>query len=211
MRLFHWALAGLVVFSFVTAKVGGNWTEWHMRSGYSILALLLFRIAWGVVGSQTARFASFVRGPRAAVAFVKASRAQSHSAVAGHNPLGGLMVVFMILVLLLQAITGLFVDDEIFNQGPLAGKVSNAVVAQLTTIHRYNEWVILGAVAAHLAAIATYHWGLGTNLVGPMIHGRMQLAVPQPRQAPLWLAALLFAAACAAVYWMVVVFPRAPA
>ena len=65
VRLFHWALAVLVVFSYTTGKIGGSWLEWHMRSGYTILALLAFRLAWGVVGSETARFALLpARAPR---------------------------------------------------------------------------------------------------------------------------------------------------
>jgi hypothetical protein len=91
--------------------------------------------------------------------------------------------------------------------------VSNALVARLTTVHRYNEWVILGAVVLHVAAIATYYWGLGVNLVGPMLHGRMNVAahVAPPRMVSPWLAAVIFASACGAVYWLVVVYPRAPA
>lgn len=213
VRLFHWTLAVLVVFSFISGKVAGSWLEWHMRSGYAILALVLFRIAWGVVGSQTARFTAFVRGPRAAIEYLEATLARRHPQVLGHNPLGGWMVLFMLALLLVQASTGLFVDDEIATQGPLAGKVSNALVARLTTVHRYNEWVILGAVVLHLAAIATYHWGLRVNLVGPMVHGRMTVAapVPPPRASPPWIAAVLFALACGAVYWLVAIYPRAPA
>ena len=213
VRLFHWALAVLVVFSFVTGKVGGAWLEWHMRSGYAILALVVFRLAWGVVGSQTARFGAFLRGPRAGLEYLRATLARRHPAVLGHNPLGGWMVLFMLALLLVQAASGLFVDDEISTQGPLAGKVSNALVARLTTLHRYNEWVILGAVVLHLAAIATYHWVLRVNLVGPMVHGRMEVPtpVPAPRAASPVFAAVLFALACAAVYWLVVIYPRAPA
>lgn len=213
LRLFHWALAGLVVFSFVTGKVAGSWLEWHMKSGYAILALLLFRLAWGLVGSQTARFTGFVRGPRAGLQYLRATLARRPPQVLGHNPLGGWMVLFMLALLLVQAASGLFVDDEIANTGPLAAKVSNAAVARLTTLHRYNEWVILGAVVLHLVAIAAYQWGLRVNLVGPMLHGRMAAPAPikPPASASPWLAAVLFALACAAVYWLVVIYPRAPA
>jgi cytochrome b len=213
VRLFHWTLAVLVVFSFVTGKVAGSWLEWHMRSGYTILALLLFRLAWGVVGSQTARFTAFVRGPRAGLDYLKATLARRQPQVLGHNPLGGWMVLFMLAILLVQAATGLFVDDEISTQGPLAVKVSNAMVARLTTVHRYNEWVILAAVVLHVIAIATYHWGLRVNLVGPMVHGKMVIpaAVPPPRVAASWVAAVLFAIACGTVYWLVAIYPRAPA
>ena len=103
IRLFHWALAMLVTFSYVTAKVGGGWMEWHVRSGYCVLTLLIFRLAWGIAGGETARFAGFVRGPRAALDYARALRTRRPPPIRGHNPLGGWMVVAMLAILLLQA------------------------------------------------------------------------------------------------------------
>lgn len=210
LRLFHWALAALVVFSFVTGKIGGTLLEWHMRSGYAILALLLFRLAWGVVGSHTARFAAFVRGPRAVMSYLRASLAGRHHRAPGHNPLGGWSAVAMLAALLLQAASGLFVDDEISTQGPLSGKVSNALVAKMTAFHSYNEWLVVGLVVLHLAAIAYYQWVAHVNLVGPMLHGNLAVEEPiaAPAQSPAWLAVVLAAIAAAAVYALVVVYPR---
>ena len=70
-RLFHWSLAGLMVVSVATAKIGGAATEWHFRSGYAVLALLVFRLLWGVAGDRYARFAAFVRGPRKVLAYLR--------------------------------------------------------------------------------------------------------------------------------------------
>lgn len=210
VRVFHWALAGLVVFSFVTGKLGGSWMQWHLRSGYCILALLFFRLAWGVAGSETARFSRFVRGPRAAVDYARATWARRSPAVPGHNPFGGWMVIFMLAALLLQATTGLFADDDIPTQGPLAAKVSNATVARLTAIHRWNEWVIAGAVALHVLAIGFYQWGLKVDVVGPMFHGGELPGGHEARRGSNALAVVLFAAASAAVYYLVVVYPRSP-
>jgi cytochrome b len=210
VRLFHWVLAVLVVFSFITGKVAGSWLEWHMRSGYAILALVAFRIAWGFVGSETARFSHFVRGPRAALDYVKATLAKRHPRVIGHNPLGGWMVLFMLLVVAVQAVSGLFMDDEIATQGPLAVKVSNAFVAKMSSLHRYNTWTIAGMVALHLAAIATYFWALRTNLVGPMVYGTMAAdpGTPAPRVASNVLAVVILAVAGTVVYWLVYIFPK---
>jgi len=211
-RIFHWTLAALVVFSFTTGKIGGGWLEWHMKSGYTILALLLFRILWGFAGSDTSRFAHFVRGPRRALAYARETWAGRHPHIVGHNPLGGWMVVLMIVLLLGQAATGLFVDDEISTQGPLAVKVSNALVARMTAFHHYNQWTLVVAVALHVAAIAFYRFRLGTDLVSPMVSGwRVAPAGVLPPQPVLRspLAALaLFAGACAFVYWLVMVFPK---
>jgi len=211
VRVFHWVLAVLVVFSFVTAKIAGAWLEWHMRSGYAILALLLFRLAWGVLGSSTARFSGFVRGPGAAMRHLRDIAAKRHAVQPGHNPLGGWMVLFMVAVLLTQAISGLFVDDEIATQGPLAVKVSNALVGRMTAIHSFNEWVLVGMVALHVAAIAFYGLALRVNLVGPMWHGTMPASAgtQAPRIASTFLAAVLLAISAGFVYWLVVIFPKA--
>jgi cytochrome b len=214
IRIFHWTLVALVVFSFTTGKVGGSWMEWHMRSGYTILALLLFRLAWGLVGSPTARFAGFIAGPRAAYRYARETLAGRHAFSAGHNPTGGWMVVFMIVILLAQAASGLFADDEIATQGPLAAKASNALVAKMTSFHKYNEWTIAAAAALHVLAVAAYQWGLKVDLIGPMWHG-WKVVPPQYRPAGseragamLVLAVVILAAAGAAVYALVVIYPR---
>ena len=211
-RIFHWTLAALVLFSFTTGKVGGGWMEWHLRSGYAILALLVFRLAWGFAGSHTARFSSFVRGPRTAIEYARATLGGRPPLTEGHNPMGGWMVMFMLAVLVLQAATGLFADDEIATQGPLAAKVSDALVSRMTTIHKYNEWVIAAAVVLHLVAVATYQWRFKVDLIVPMVHGWK--AVPaglrpaEPRQASGLLAIVLAGIAAAIVYWLVVIYPR---
>jgi cytochrome b len=215
VRLFHWALALLVVFSFTTGKVGGGWMEWHLKSGYAILALLVFRIAWGLVGSDTARFASFVRAPRAAFAYARETFAGRHPRVIGHNPLGGWAVLAMLAALLVQATTGLFSDDEIATQGPLAVKVSNAMVGRMSALHSYNEWLVVALVALHLVAIIVYRAVWRVSLVPPMLHGHMALeddvVAQAPRRRSTALALALLALAGAAVYYLVVIYPRAAA
>ena len=212
VRLFHWLLAALVVFSFVTGKVGGDWMAWHLRSGYCILTLLLFRLGWGFAGGTTARFAGFVRGPRAAMEHARAIVARRLVPHAGHNPLGGWMVLAMLAALLTQASAGLFADDEISIQGPLSIKASSAWVARMNWVHEYNQWVIVGLVAMHVIAIAVYQWGLKVNLVGPMVHGTALLeeASPAARPGSNVLAAVLLAAAAAFVYWLVTIYPASP-
>jgi len=208
-RIFHWALAALVVFSFTTGKIGGAWLEWHMLSGFSILALLAFRIAWGIFGSETSRFASFVRGPRAFLAYARDIARERLRFRVGHNPMGGWMVVFLIAVLLAQAISGLFADDEIAHTGPLVEKVSNATVAKMSAFHSYNGWVVATAVVVHVLAIAFYWLRFRDNLVGPMWNGwREAGGMPRPAMRATWLAAIFLAIAAGAVYWLVAVYPR---
>jgi cytochrome b len=182
-----------------------------MKSGYAILTLLVFRLLWGAVGSETARFAHFVRGPRGAIDYVRGLLARRTPAVFGHNPLGGWMVLAMLVIFLTQAVTGLFVDDEIATQGPLAAKAANATVARMTAIHHYNQWLMAAAVALHIAAIVFYRAALATDLVGPMLSGWTTLPAhtraPQPGSASNLLALVLFALAGACVYWLVAVYP----
>ena len=190
-----------MIFSFVTGKMGGSRLDWHMRSGYAIVALLLFRIAWGFAGSRDARFASFVRGPSAALSYWRALREGKRDVEPSHNPLGAWSVVAMLAALSLQAGTGLFSNDESYHEGPLASKVSDAMVDRMSSIHGWNEYVILALVVLHLGAIAVYQWKLRMDVVGPMVRGASSA------RDNLVAAILLTAAGCA-TYWLVVVYPR---
>lgn len=168
-RLFHWALAVLVGLSFASAKVGGAWIQWHFYSGYAILTLITFRLLWGFAGTRYARFANFVRGPRAIAAYLR-----SRPTLPGHNPLGALSVVAMLLCLLVQASSGLFATDDIASEGPLTKLVSNSTAALLTRIHRWNEKVLLALTALHLAAVFYYLLARRRNLIVPMLTGNQQ-------------------------------------
>jgi cytochrome b len=209
-RIFHWALVVLVIFSFTTGKIGGSWLQWHMKSGYAILALVLFRIVWGVAGSETSRFASFVRGPGALLRYAGDIAAKRRRPSIGHNPMGGWMVLFMLVLLLAQASSGLFADDEIATQGPLAVKVSNALVAKMSAFHYYNGWTLVAAVLLHVVAIATYWMAWRDNLVAPMWSGwrEADVATAQPALRAAWIAAVILAMSAGLVYWLVVVYPR---
>lgn len=202
-RLFHWSLAVLVVFSIVTAHVGGAWIDWHFRSGYAVLALIAFRIAWGFVGGRHARFASFLRGPSAIAAALRGEPAPH----AGHNPLGGLSVIAMLALVGAQAVGGLFANDDIASEGPLVRLVSKATSDTITTLHRINEKLIIALVVLHVAAIFFYLWRKRTNLVRPMITGDKSDVDPAqstPDDAALRVrAALLLALSAAAVWWLV--------
>ncbi len=166
LRLFHWLLVLAVMGSFVTVKLGGNAMIWHARLGYFVLALLLFRIVWGFWGSPYAKFSQFVKGPRAILDYLK----NGHE-TPGHSPLGALSVLALIGLFLAQSLAGLFASDDIAFDGPLVKYVSSSWVEWLTSLHRWNEWVLLGLVTIHVAAIIYYKRCKGINLVRPMISG----------------------------------------
>jgi len=207
VRLFHWVLVALIVLSFTTAKIGGNAMRVHELSGFTILTLVLFRVLWGLFGSTYARFADFVRGPAHALGYARALAAGRASFYAGHNPLGGWMIVAILLCLLIQAGTGLFANDDIMTEGPLYPWVSKQTSDLLSRIHQINFYVLLTLITLHVAAALYYLWGKRENLILPLFSGRKQvpdaLQLEESRGGPLWLAALLLALCAGAVYFLV--------
>lgn len=187
-RLFHWSLAVLVAVAVLSAKL--DFLALHMFAGETILALVLFRLVWGVVGSQTARFTDFVKGPRAVLGYLARSRRDGAPVMLGHNPLGGLMVVVLLLALLVQASSGLFTSDDVLVDGPLVPLASGGTVALLGTLHRWLSDGILILIGLHVAAVLAYLLVRKDNLIRPMITGRKPVEAPvaAPRRASLALA-----------------------
>ena len=206
IRLFHWLLVALVAASFASGKVGGNAMRYHEWCGEAILALLIFRVVWGFIGSGPSRFKTFLAGPAAVwrYAITLFRRDAEHRLT--HNPLGGWSVMAMLLALLVQAGTGLFANDDIFTEGPLYKWVSRAVSDRLTSIHHFNHDVIMVLVAVHVAAVLFHLIYKRENLITPMITGRKPWK-GSPRAslapAPLWQAALAATAAAGGVYFLV--------
>jgi cytochrome b len=200
-RVFHWALATTVSAAVVTAQLGGNWIDWHLRLGIATLALLAFRLVWGVVGPRYARFSAFLFSPRTVFAYLRQGLAKRH---AGHTPSGAIAVFAMLSVLLTQAISGLFSSDSISTEGPLAHLVGEASIEWATWVHLKLQWVIYGLIGLHVLAIAAYLLIKKENLVKPMFDG-FKPDVRAPHAADSWatrLVGLLLLAACgAAAFW----------
>jgi cytochrome b len=204
-RLFHWLLVVLVITSFVTGKIGGNAMQYHEWSGFSILALLLFRLAWGFVGNRESRFVTFVRGPSAVVRYTTTLLRSDSMRFFGHNPLGGWSIIAMLFALLVQAATGLFANDDIITEGPLFDWVSKATSDGLTRIHKLNQEVIIVLVSIHILAVLFYLLYKRENLVMPMITGVKEWNGTglQPATGHNWIATLIAALAALAVYLLV--------
>lgn len=164
-RLFHWSLAAGVVLAFATIYAGA--TDWHFRIGYAVLTLLVFRVLWGFAGAAYARFVAFPPSPRAALAYLRGH----HVKRAGHNPLGAFAVYAFLIVLMAQAVLGLFANDGSFSEGPLAALVAGATSDLATRLHKWNQWLIVALVALHLAAIAWHQHLKREPLVAAMLHG----------------------------------------
>ncbi|WP_395623834.1 cytochrome b/b6 domain-containing protein [Sphingomonas daechungensis] len=197
-RLFHWTLAGLIAFSWWSAEYHHD--DLHIWSGMGVLSLVLFRILWGIFGSSTARFANFVRGPRAVFDYL-----QGAWRGIGHNPLGALSVVALLGLVLLQVALGLFASDEDgLMQGPLANLVSMSASDTAKELHEGLFNVLLAFIGLHVAAIAFYKWR-GKPLLGAMITGKGETepGVEPMRPGKWWAALLCLVAAIAITRWII--------
>jgi cytochrome b len=203
-RLFHWALVFCFAGLGITGTVGGEAMTFHFRFGYSTMTLLMFRLAWGVVGGRWSRFSSFLFAPRAVFAYLKVPRAPGLDV--GHSPLAALSVWALLTLLSAQVASGLVSDDEITFSGPLSHLVSNSTASLATFYHAdIGKWILLALVMLHLVAIV-YHTHRQHRLVIAMIHGDKQLPVtvpPSRDDAPSrWLAFFIFALCSAFTYWV---------
>ncbi len=204
VRVFHWVLVVLLMALWATAESEGDWMGVHRWLGTAVLALVLARLIWGFIGSETARFAKFLKGPRAVIGYFRQWRGQGDESLhAGHNPAGGWSVVLLLALLLLQAVTGLFSNDDIFFEGPLSSLVSKALSDRLTGIHHLLFNALLAAVVLHVVAVAAYWIFKRNNLILPMILGRKRLpaemAAPQLRSP--WLALVILVVVGTLLVW----------
>lgn len=206
VRLFHWALVAAVLVSFYTMKTEGAPflfpAQTHAKAGYVALGLLSFRWLWGFGGSFFARFTTFLRSPRTLLIYAGSLLKRQPKPYAGHNPVGGWMVVLMLLSLTFQGLSGLFLSDDIFFEAPLYASLGEDVSKTLHALHHYNSTLLLILIGLHIGAIV-FHRLLGEKLVGAMLTGRKQLPGPpvdansghRALSIPLWRTLLILAVA----------------
>lgn len=215
LRLFHWLLVLCISASYATAKAGFNWTKYHFWIGYFTLGLVAFRIIWGFVGPRHARFSNFVAGPSRVLAYLRTLFKHDSPPAMGHNPVGALVVILMLLMVGAQATTGLFLIDntEVWT-APYYPAVSGETASLLGKFHHLNFDVLLWVIGLHVLAIIYYRVYKRQSLVMPMITGR-KLAQLVPAQQAIessqLLKAIIVAALCAgAVYWLIASAPPPP-
>ena len=203
-RLFHWLLVLLMGFMWYSATQGGDMLVWHLRGGLLILALVVFRLCWGIWGSDTAKFSRFVR-PFSKIRRYTQGR-MSEDELVGHNPLGALMVIALLAALVFQTATGLFAADEntFTNSGFLNHLVSEhaGTLARKIHVNFFNVLAVLAGV--HIAAVLLYRFVKKQDLITPMINGFKTIDAKQPKLAGMGqlLAALLVAIALVCAVWM---------
>lgn len=212
VRLFHWSLVCLVSFLWYTGEEGGFDTsftlgqnafyfsnmDWHATAGQAIWVLVVFRLLWGLWGSNTARFSHFIKGPRAVVAEIKALLAGKTPDHFGHNPLGALMVIALLLTLIAQATLGMCSADDLFFSGPLTAPLSEEQIDLASRWHDIGFKIVMLLVLTHVSAIVYYRFK-GQNLIKPMVTGQKDaMLVNQENEyksAPLWAALVSLAMA----------------
>ncbi|MBR5675414.1 MAG: cytochrome b/b6 domain-containing protein [Neisseriaceae bacterium] len=205
-RLFHWTLVASMIFMFISAKQGGTWLQWHLRCGLFLLALILFRIVWGFVGSDTARFTQFVKSPKQIIRYIKGEITENEQP--GHNPLGALMVVALILGILFQLITGLFSPDE--NSYIYGGYLSSKAgenASQIRSVHLLWANVLMILAGIHFAVVLFYRVIKRHNLITPMITGNKHLNEPLPKLkfASIFKALIVFIITAALSYFITLI------
>ena len=205
-RIVHWLLAIGVALQYLTGELKLLPMQWHYAIGYTLLGLLLFRLAWGFVGSDSARFANFFRGFGATLRYARSMVSPSGhpERIAGHNPLGAWSALAMIAGLVVQSVTGLWTTDDILEQGPRVEGASAALVEAMSTIHRINQKVLLGLVVLHLVAVLWHAWLLREDLVRAMFDGRKALDADPGLRFESWTRAAVVAAIAAATTYALV-------
>lgn len=201
VRLFHWLLVLLLAASWLTAELGR--TDLHFYSGYAVATLLLFRLAWGVVGPRYARFGSFVAGPRRVARYLRGWAGRAATEPAGHTPPGGWMILLLLALLAAQVATGMVNSHDGADAGPWYWAASRPVRDLGAAWHTRLFDLLLALSAVHVLAVLLYRLRPGIDLVGPMFTGRKRTAEPAIAGSRLGLAAALLLAAAVVVWWIV--------
>jgi cytochrome b len=206
-RLCHVFLAVSILGAYGTAEWHWLDLQWHFYFGYATLVLVVFRLLWGIWGSEHARFAEFLRGPGAVIAYVKKLISKDAAQTVGHSAVGGWAVVVLLLASFAQAFSGLFNSDDIEYFGPLYDKVNSEWVDQFGDFHEsfYNVLIIL--IGVHILAALLYWLVKKQNLILPMITGEKQLAGEDAAQKPVWLALFTLGLSGVLVWALIRFFP----
>ena len=174
IRIFHWGLVAAVLLAFYTMKTDGAPflfpIEIHAQAGYVVLGLLTFRWIWAFFGTHYARFRAFLTSPKTSARYAQSLIKRQPTPYAGHNPLGGWAVLILMMSLTFQAVSGLFLSDDIFFSGPLYGSLGNEFSSALVSWHKLNAQLLIVLIGLHLVAIVV-HAVLGERLVKAMFTG----------------------------------------
>ena len=197
VRITHWSFVALIAGMYLSAEN----REWglHIQLGHALLALLIFRVIWGFVGTDTARFSQFVKGPGAVLGYMRG--AWDYKANKGHSPLAALSVLTLLGLMFAQVGMGLFAGDPYDGAtGPLNPLVGVMTADAITETHEWFYWVIFGFIGLHILAVGVIGMMQATSLIGPMIGGKGEKALSvEPNQPTPWGRALAALAVSAGI------------
>ena len=210
-RLFHWCLSIAVFYSWLSIEILEN-MQHHFYAGYSILTLLLFRLVWGFIGSRYSLFKSCIHPFSELFSYAKNLLKPSGKHYLGHNPIGGLSAILMIILLLGQALLGLFSSDDYFF-GPLSGIVSSEIITTASEYHSLNSNAIYALIGIHICAIIYYKFRKKEALTSAMITGSKSVlnnheavSAKSNKSANSILALIVFLICVAGIYWLTTAF-----
>jgi cytochrome b len=207
VRLFHWLLVISLFASWYTSDGERNLIDYHLKIGYFTLGLILFRVIWGIVGTKYSKFSQFIPNRNSLISYLKNFKQEKNSPHLGHNPLGGLMVVLMLTLILSQAISGLFMNDDVFTSGPYYESVDKSVQSFMAFIHHTVFDLIVLVSILHIGAIFYYIIAKKINLIIPMITGYKISSNDNNngiKSSRLLLAAIIIIIVVVFLYWLVV-------
>lgn len=209
VRLFHWLLVLALIGQWVTAEFGHM--VWHFRIGYFTLGLVIFRLIWGILGPKYARFSQFISPPSKILGYAKSLLKGNNQEYVGHNPLGGLIVPAVIVIVGFQGLTGLFATDDVLASGPYMSSISSALQETLDGLHHDTYNVILGIAGIHILAICWYQFIRKIPLIGAMLHGKKSVPADKAISSSKVLVAIVLIVIIAAfLYWLIVVAAPVP-
>ena len=175
---------------------------------YFILGLVIFRLIWGFVGPKYARFSSFLAGPKAMLNYIKSMGSQNYVPPIGHNPIGGLFLSLVLILVTIQGISGLFTSDDIVHSGPYYHTISDALQKSLQWLHHQTFSLLWIFIAVHIAMVFWYKYGLKHDLIKPMLHGKKAVTQDQAIAHSQLLKALIVMILVAIfLYWLVEIAP----
>ena len=186
-RALHWLLVACLGICWWTGV--HNQLDYHQYAGYAILWIIIMRVYWGFVGSSSARFANFIRGPKTTFHYARTLVRRDTAHMDGHNPIGAISILALLGLPLAVVIAGLFaVDVDGLYSGPLSSYVSFRQGRHLAHLHYWLFTILLWLLVLHLAAIAFYFIYKRQDLLRPMVTGSRPCAADESDKAEMLIA-----------------------
>ncbi|GAB54730.1 hypothetical protein GPUN_0586 [Glaciecola punicea ACAM 611] len=179
VRVCHWGFVLIIIFQYLSGEILDdnilpNTMQWHFYAGYTCIALVIFRLCWGIFGTYYSQFSQFVTSPITTFQYLRNKR--SFSQFLGHNPAGAYSIIVLLTLILTQALSGLFISDEVFSDGLYYGVLGNRAQDIANFLHHNVFTLLLGFIALHILAISYHKIVLKEGLTKAMITGKKKVS-----------------------------------